>query len=79
LDANGRLAAGKSFVLMISELLTAAGFEGDFSGYVLVNCKFPFAHGQYFVSDFSDFTNGALMLVVPTSSSNRVPVETLGN
>jgi len=57
LDSEGKLPSGKSYVILLSQLLDAAGFEGDsFTGYVLVNAKFPLAHGQYFVSDFNNFT-----------------------
>jgi hypothetical protein len=71
LDAEGKLPSGKSYVVLLSQLLEAAEFEGEFSGYVLINARFPFAHGQYFVSDFGDFTNGSLMLVVETRNGRR--------
>jgi ADP-ribosylglycohydrolase len=45
--------------------LTAAGHDGEeFAGYVIAVCDFTHGHGQYFVSNFNSFTNGALMLVV---------------
>jgi hypothetical protein len=81
LDSEGKLPSGKSYVVLLSQLLDAAGFEGDsFTGYILINARFPLAHGQYFVSDFSDFTNGALMLVISTTSGTRgaTGIESLG-
>lgn len=74
LTTDGRLPAGKSYIALISQLLaTSNKFQNgeEFTGYVLINCKFPFAHGQYFISDFGDFTNGALMLVVRTAGGAR--------
>jgi len=94
---KGLLPAGKNYVALISQLLeyaepafpthkeTINGVEEDvldpFTGYILVNCGFTHGHGQYFISDFGDFTNGALMLVLDPRFSNRafdVP-ESLGN
>jgi hypothetical protein len=85
LDSNGRLPSGKSYVILMSQLLaTNSKFQDgeEFTGYVLINCRFPFAHGQYFISDFGDFTNGALMLVMRTSGGSRwffLGAESLGN
>jgi hypothetical protein len=83
LDSLGRLAAGKTYSVMLTELLLKAGFPEDkfFLGYILVNCKFPYGHGQYFITDFGSFTNGALMLVVDTYGGHRKfwRAESLGN
>jgi len=67
LDAEGRLARGKSYILLLSSLLAAAGHAGDFSGYIIAVCDFSNAHGQYFISDFEAFTNGAQMLVLDSN------------
>jgi hypothetical protein len=73
---NGVLKAGNSFVYLVSQLLADAGKPADFTGYIFAITNFTNAHGQYFVSDFEAFTNGALMLVVPP---NRPNPEVLGN
>lgn len=74
LAADGTLAAGKIYTVMLDQLLTAASVTGDFSGYIFAVTNFTNAHGQYFISDFEYFTNGALMLVV----TSRTPPEAFG-
>jgi len=85
LDATGKLPSGKSYVLLLSQLLaTNAKFQNGekFTGYVLINAKFPYAHGQYYVSDFEAFTNGSQMLVMRLYEGGRfafLDAESLGN
>jgi hypothetical protein len=69
LSSDGTLASGKIYTVMVDQLLTAAGKTGDFSGYIFAVCNFTSGHGQYFISDFEFFTNGALMLVVSGRTS----------
>lgn len=64
LNASGALETGRLYTVLLTELLAAAEAEGDFAGYIFVVANFTNAHGQYFISDFESFTNGALMLVV---------------
>ncbi len=67
LDASGKLPAGKTYSILLSQLVAAAGYSADtFEGYILIVCDFTNAHGQYFVAyeEFNSFANGALMLVV---------------
>lgn len=75
---DGLVPPGKSYILLLTELLEAADYEGDFSGYIIAYCNFSHAHGQYFISDFGSFANGALMLVMNSARATTVP-ETLGN
>lgn len=75
----GALPAGGLYTVLLTQLLQAAGVTGDFSGYIFVQCNFTNAHGQYFISDFEAFTNGALMLVVNPTVAGRAQPESLGN
>jgi hypothetical protein len=68
LTAAGVLNSGGSYAVLLSQLLAAAGFTGNFQGYVIVVSNFTNAHGEAFVSDFVHFSQGALMLVVPQGS-----------
>lgn len=76
--SDGMVAPGKSYILLLSEILAAAGYEEGFSGYIIAYCKFAHGHGQYFVSDFGSFANGALMLVMTSDRATTFP-ESLGN
>lgn len=69
LDANGMLPPGGTFVALLSQILPVGVTE--FGGYVFIITDFTNAHGEFFVSDFDNFTHGGLMLVVndPSGSS----------
>lgn len=71
-DASGKIPAGGLYAITLSELLEYAGKSGDFNGYIIAVCDFSNAHGQYFVSDFEYFTNGAQALVIPGARSASV-------
>jgi hypothetical protein len=62
LDENGKLQAGMTFVAMLSEVLPED--VTSFSGYVFIVTDFTNGHGEYFISNFDNFTHGSLMLVV---------------
>jgi len=62
LDAAGKLAAGRTFVALLSQILPVDVTE--FGGYLFIVTDFTNAHGEFFVSNFDNFTHGALMLVV---------------
>lgn len=74
---DGKVPPGKSYILLLSELLAAAGYDDAFSGYIIAYCNFTHAHGQYFVSDFGSFANGALMLVMDPERAT-LAMESLG-
>jgi hypothetical protein len=79
LSADGTLAAGATWTVLLSELLTAAGQTGSFTGYIFIQTNFLLAHGAPFVSDFRNFTSFTPMLVLPAPLSvSRVATETLG-
>lgn len=75
---SGVLKSGGLYTVLLSELITAAGKGPAFSGYIFAVVNATNAHGQYFISDFKAFTNGALMLVVDPGNRN-VAVEHLDN
>jgi hypothetical protein len=64
LDSSGVLKAGGTYTVLLSDLLAAAGASSDFTGYIIADMPFTNGHGQYFISDFAYFTNGALALVM---------------
>jgi hypothetical protein len=76
---SGVLNAGGTYAVLLSQLLAAAGGPANFTGYVFAVVNATNAHGQYFVSDFEAFTNGALMLVVNPAQRNAPTPESLGN
>lgn len=61
---DGVLPSGKTYTILLSEVLAAADAGADFIGYIFIVCEFTNGHGEYFVSDFTSFSHGALMLVV---------------
>jgi len=78
---GGVLKSGSEYVYLLSTLLADAGKPTAFSGYIFVICNFTNGHGQYFISNFDSFTNGALMLVTPVLAApvGRATPEGLNN
>jgi hypothetical protein len=70
---SGTLNAGGLYTVLLSQLVAAAGGPKDFSGYIFAVVAATNAHGQYFISDFEAFTNGALMLVIDPTARNAAP------
>jgi len=80
LNAAGEVPAGSVYTVLLSELLGQLPQKpAEWTGYIFITCDFTNAHGQYFISDFEFFTNGALMLVIDTDSWFRPAVEQLDN
>lgn len=51
--------SGNSKIFLLSDALTAAGFEGtSFQGYVIAHCGFTSAHGIDFIFNGSDWAQG---------------------
>lgn len=48
-----------TMTMLLSELLTAAGHTGSFSGYMIITADFTEADAGVFISDFVGFTSGA--------------------
>jgi hypothetical protein len=72
--AAGLLNSGKTYVVNLSELLTAAGItSGTFTGYIFITTNFTNAHGAAYVYNGAGFTSATPVLVV----ANRATPETL--
>lgn len=65
LDANGNLIAGSTYTVLLSQLLSQAGLPADFNGYVFIVTGFTNAHGFWTISNFTTFSQGGAMLVIP--------------
>jgi len=77
LDSSGRLIAGGTYTVLLSQLLAAAQQPADFSGYVFIVANFTNAHGFWTISNFTTFSQGGSMLVI-TASRTSTP-EALNN
>ena len=51
--------------ILLSQLLTAAGHTGSFSGQMIITADFTAADAGVFISDFSGFTSSASVRIVP--------------
>jgi hypothetical protein len=70
LSSDGTLAAGGTFVALLSEILSRTSFTGDFSGYIFVRANFLGAHGNATISDFANYSLATNILVLPPPASN---------
>jgi len=80
LSANGELAAGGTWLVLLSELLTSAGQSGDFVGYIFIRTNFLLAHGTATISDFKTYSLSANIYVLPNptgTSRNTLGLESL--
>jgi hypothetical protein len=77
LDSTGKLPAGSTYTVLLSQLLAAGGFPADFAGYVVAVANFTNAHCLYVVSNFTTFSQGSLGLII-TGARTNVP-EALNN
>jgi len=62
----GELAAGGTYVVLLSELLADVPFAGDFNGHYFATGEFLYCHGFNFISDFATFSQSFIPEVVPT-------------
>jgi len=65
LSSDGTLASGATWTVLLSQLLTAAGQTGNFTGYVFIQTNFLNAHGTATISDFRTYSLTAAVLVLP--------------
>ena len=80
LSSDGTLAAGATWTVLLSQLLTAAGQTGSFNGYIFIRANFLDAHGTATISDFKTYSLTANVLVLPppaTTPRDSVTVEGL--
>jgi len=80
LSSDGTLAAGATWTVLLSQLMTAAGQTGNFIGYIFIRANFLDAHGTATISDFKTYSLTANVLVMPppaTTPRDSVTVEAL--
>jgi len=65
LSSDGTLAAGATWTVLLSQLLTAAGQTGTYQGYVFITANFLDGHGTATISDFRTYSLTAAVLVMP--------------
>lgn len=70
LSSDGTLAAGATWTVLMSQLLTAAGQTGSFTGYVFIQANFLDAHGTATISDFKTYSLTANVLVLPPPATS---------
>lgn len=80
---SGSVASGSSYVVLGSQLASAAGVSGSFTGYAFAIANFPFAHPTAFVADatFSGkFASGgpALVLTNPAVQGRQTSTAWVG-
>jgi hypothetical protein len=78
LDADGNLPAGSTYIVLASEILTAAGLDvtDNFQGYMIVVTNFTNAHGIEYVGDFIHVMQTSAMHVI--NPDRQVVPESLG-
>ncbi len=81
LSSDGTLAAGATWTVLMSQLLTAAGScPNPFTGYAFIRANFLAAHGTATISDFKTYSLTSNVLVLPppaTTPRDSVTVEAL--
>jgi len=78
LDATGQVTSGRTYLVLLSELLAAAGVAApaDFQGYVIAVTDFSNAHAISFVMERASIVQAQAALVM---SASRDPIESLNN
>lgn len=76
---TGTIAAGSQLIFTLFSGNTAQGVAAtpNFTGYMIAQCKFQFAHGFAFVSDLGsrNLAMGYLALIVPAPGGTRAPTD----
>jgi hypothetical protein len=62
---SGSVPAGRTYSVLLSELLAAASGPAEFQGYIIAIASFTNAHGQAFITDFAGFTSATEVLILP--------------
>jgi hypothetical protein len=72
IDAAGKVPAGSTYTVLLSEILSWAGAPAEFQGYVFIIAGFTNGHAQYTISDFSDYTSASQALII-AGARNATP------
>jgi len=59
--SSGNLIQGQTYSALLSQLLSAAGVTGSFSGEVMIITNFPQSNAFGFISQFANPSGGATM------------------
>src|SRR5439155_14044189 len=73
MSSDGTLAPGATMSTLLSQVLTAAGHPGAFTGYIFITCNFVDAHGTATISDFKTYSLTANVLVMPPPATSPRP------
>jgi len=75
LASDGTLPSGAVWTVLLSQLLTAAGQTGNFTGYIFIQANFLDAHGTATISDFRTYslTSNVLVLPPPATTPRTAP------
>jgi len=77
LDASGQVTSGRTYLVLLSEILAAAGAPGaDVQGYIIVVTDFSNAHAISFVMEGAHIVQAQAALVM---KDDREPIESLDN
>ena len=69
ISADGSIAAGATYTVLLSQLLTASNCAaGDFVGYIFVTANFLNGHGQATISDFKSYSLASNVPPLPSRS-----------
>jgi hypothetical protein len=72
LSAGGVLGAGRTWSVLLSELMAAvSGAPTSFTGQIYVRTNFTLAHGAAFVTNFTGFTSASPVLVLNGEGLNN--------
>jgi hypothetical protein len=72
LGAGGVLGAGRTWSVLLSELMGAVtGAPTSFTGQIYIRCNFTLGHGVSFVTNFAGFTSASPVLVLNGENLNN--------
>jgi len=77
LDATGKLPAGSTYTVLLTQLLAAAGKPADFAGNMYAIVSATNCHGLFVLSNFTTFSQGGLGLII--ANDRTVAPEALNN
>ena len=76
LDSDGFIPAGNTYTVLLSEILDAASFSGDFRGHFYVKTDFTGCRGMAYVTDFQSGAQAYLPYFGDNLDEGDVPSNT---